>query len=71
MRSIPQRSSRPGRCGNALAVVNAGQIIVAADVTNQTHDVQQAVPMLDQTLEDLEAVGVAEQPQEFVADASD
>jgi len=52
-------------------VVNAGQIIVAADVTNQTHDVQQAVPMLDQTLEDLEAVGVAEQPQEFVADASD
>jgi len=57
------------QCGNAQAVVNDDQIIVAADVTNQANDVQQVVPMLEQTQENLASVGVDEKPQEFVADA--
>jgi len=42
------------QCGNAQAVVNREQIILAADVTNQTNDVQQVVPLLEQTQENLE-----------------
>ena len=57
------------QCGNAQAVVNEEQIIVAAEVTNQTNDVQQVVPMLEQTRENLGAAGVQDQPGEFVADA--
>ena len=49
------------QCGNAQAVANEDQIIVAADVTDQVNDKRQAVPMVDQTLENLEAAGV-EQP---------
>ena len=49
------------RCGNAQAVANEDQIILAADVTDQANDKHQAVPMVDQTLENLEAAGV-EQP---------
>jgi transposase len=46
------------RCGNAQAVANENQIILAADVTNQSNDKRQAVPMVDQTLENLKAAGV-------------
>ena len=49
------------QCGNAQAVANEDQIILAADVTEQANDKRQAVPMVDQTLENLEAAGV-EQP---------
>jgi hypothetical protein len=49
------------QCGNAQAVANEDQIILAADVTDQANDKRQAVPMVDQTLENLEAAGV-EQP---------
>jgi transposase len=49
------------QCGNAQAVANEDQIILAADVTNQANDKRQAVPMVDQTLENLKAAGV-EQP---------
>jgi transposase len=49
------------QCGNAQAVANENQIILAADVTNQANDKRQAVPMVDQTLENLKAAGV-EQP---------
>ena len=49
------------QCGNAQAVANENQIILAADVTDQANDKRQAVPMVDQTLENLEAAGV-EQP---------
>jgi transposase len=57
------------QCGNAQAVVNDEQIIVAADVTNQTNDVQQVIPMLEQTQENLEAAGVQQRPQQLAADA--
>lgn len=57
------------QCGNAQAVVNEAQIIVAADVTNQTNDVQQVIPMLEQTRENLESAGVEQKPQRVLADA--
>lgn len=56
------------QCGNAQAVANENQIIVAADVTNQTNDVQQVAPMVEQTQANLKAAGVEEQPNTFLAD---
>src|SRR4051794_32507738 len=46
------------QCGNAQAVANEHQIILAADVTHQTNDKRQAVPMVDQARANLEAAGV-------------
>lgn len=46
------------QCGNAQAVVDAHQIILAADVTGEANDKRQLVPMLNQTCENLDAVGV-------------
>lgn len=46
------------QCGNAQAVANADQIILAADVTDQTNDKRQVVPMVDQTQANLESAGV-------------
>jgi transposase len=46
------------QCGNAQAVTNEHQIILAADVTDQANDVRQMVPMVDQTRANLEAAGV-------------
>jgi transposase len=46
------------QCGNAQAVANEDQIILAADVTDQTNDKRQVVPMVDQTQTNLEAAGV-------------
>jgi transposase len=46
------------QCGNAQAVANENQIILAADVTEQANDKRQAVPMVDQALENLKAAGV-------------
>jgi len=57
------------QCGNAQAVANEQQIIVAADVTNQANDMRQVAPMLEQTQENLDAAGVEEKPKEFLADA--
>jgi hypothetical protein len=48
------------QCGNAQAVANENQIILAADVTDQANDKRQAVPMVDQTLENLKAAGVGQ-----------
>ena len=46
------------QCGNAQAVANEAQIILAADVTEQANDKRQAVPMMDQARENLDAAGV-------------
>jgi hypothetical protein len=46
------------QCGNAQAVANGHQIILAADVTHQTNDKRQAVPMVDQTRANPKAAGV-------------
>ena len=42
------------QCGNAQAVANEQQIIVAADVIDQANDVRQTIPMVDQTVENLD-----------------
>ena len=41
---------------NAQAVVTADQIIVAADVTQEAHDIKQLYPMLAQTQAQLHAI---------------
>jgi transposase len=46
------------QCGNAQAVANEHQIILAADVTDQANDKRQALPMVDQARANLEEVGV-------------
>lgn len=57
------------QCGNAQAVANEAQIIVSADVTDQANDSRQVDPMVKQTLENLDAVGVEENIGAFTADA--
>ncbi len=57
------------QCGNAQAVVNENQIIVAADVTDQANDVRQLQPMLDQTINNINQAGVTENIKAFTADA--
>ena len=57
------------QCGNAQAVVNQDQVIVSADVTDQANDSRQVEPMVEQTLENLDAVGVEDNINAFTADA--
>ena len=57
------------QCGNAQAVTNEDQIILAADVTDQANDVRQAVPMADQTRANLDAAGVREAIKAMLGDA--
>jgi hypothetical protein len=57
------------QCGNAQAVVNDAQIIVAADVTDEANDVRQTRPMLEQTVANLDEAGVTGQIGAFLADA--
>jgi transposase len=58
-RIMPVANKGWDQCGNAQAVANEAQIIVAADVTDQANDKRQAVPMMDQARENLDAAGVA------------
>jgi transposase len=46
------------QCGNAQAVANEDQIILAADVTDEANDKRQVVPMVDQAGANLDAAGV-------------
>ena len=57
------------QCGNAQAVCNEHQIILAADVTDQANDVRQAVPMVAQTQANLDAAGVKEAIKAMLGDA--
>ena len=57
------------QCGNAQAVANEQQIIIAADVTGQANDVRQTVPMTDQAIGNLNEAGVTENIGAFTADA--
>jgi len=54
---------------NAQAVVTEDQVIVAAEVTQESNDVKQLQPMLEQTEANLTAVEVEEQVQAVLADA--
>jgi transposase len=57
------------QCGNAQAVANEQQIIIAADVTDQANDVRQTLPMVYQMIANLDAVSVEEKIKAFSADA--
>lgn len=57
------------QCGNAQAVANEQQIIIAADVTDQANDVRQTIPMVDQAVANLDSVGALENIKAFTADA--
>ena len=57
------------QCGNAQAVTNEHQIILAADVTDQANDVRQAVPMVDQARANLDAAGVEDAIKAALGDA--
>lgn len=57
------------QCGNAQVAVNEHQIIVAADVTDETNDKKQVKPMVEQVQQNVAVVGVTEKVKEMVADA--
>jgi transposase len=57
------------QCGNAQAVTNEHQIILAADVTDQANDVRQLVPMVDQTRANLDAAGIEDAIKAAAGDA--
>jgi len=54
---------------NAQAVVDEGQIVLAAEITNTPGDFSNLDPMITATLAELERVGIAERPQVALADA--
>ncbi len=56
------------QCGNAQAVANEEQIIIAADVTPQANDKRQVVPMVAQSKKNLQAAGVEDKIGAFNAD---
>jgi hypothetical protein len=57
-RIMPVANKGWDQCGNAQAVADEAQIILAADVTDQANDKRQALPMMDQARENLGAAGV-------------
>lgn len=54
---------------NAQAVVNADQVVVAAEVTDEQNDIAQLHPMIRALRESLAAAGIAERPGQLLADA--
>jgi transposase len=54
---------------NAQAVVDEGQIVIAAEITNSPADYSQLDPMLTATIRELERAGVDGRPEVAVADA--
>ena len=54
---------------NGQAVVDTGQIILAADVTQEPNDIHQLHPMTEQAQQELKAVGVKEKIEGELADA--
>ncbi len=57
------------QCGNAQALVNEAQIVIAADVTPQANDKRQVVVIVEQSQENLRAAGVDEKIDVLDADA--
>jgi hypothetical protein len=54
---------------NAQAVVDEGQIVLAAEITNSTVDWSQLAPMITATIAELERAGVSGRPETAIADA--
>ena len=59
------------QCGNAQALVDESQLVVAAKVAQQANDVQQVAPLLDTLEDNFAAADITDRPQDFVADAGD
>jgi len=53
---------------NAQAVVDEGQIVLAAEITNSTVDWSQLDPMVSATIAELERAGVSDRPETALAD---
>lgn len=54
---------------NAQAVVDQGQIVIAAEITNTPGDFSNLDPMITTAISELEQAGVTERPQVALADA--
>lgn len=54
---------------NAQAVTDRGQIVLAADVTQEANDVHQLHPMTEQARQELKAAGIEEEIKSELADA--
>lgn len=54
---------------NAQAAVNEQQIVLAAEITNNSTDFSQLAPMVSATLDELQRAGVSELPEAVAADA--
>jgi transposase len=54
---------------NAQAVVNADQVVVAAEVTDEQNDTAQLHPMIQALRDSLTAAGIDERPGQLLADA--
>lgn len=54
---------------NAQAVVDRGQIVIAADVTQEANDVRQLHPMTEQARQELKAAGIEDEIKTGLADA--
>jgi transposase len=65
---IMHSSGAPAQAFNAQAVVGAGRVIIAADVTSSPNDSNQLLPMLDATRENLQAIGHGEKIKCVLAD---
>ena len=63
-RRIVRSGKTPVQGYNAQAVATAGQIILAADITQQSNDSGELEPMIRAALEHLALAGVAEQPRD-------
>lgn len=66
---MPTSNKGFDQCGNAQAVANEQQIIIAADVTDQANDFRQTIPMTKQAIDNLDAAGVDENIKAFTADS--
>ena len=54
---------------NAQAVVDEGQIVLAAEITNNNTDWSQLDPMVTATIAELEQAGISDRPETALADA--
>lgn len=54
---------------NAQAAVNEQQIVLAAEITNNSTDFSQLAPVVDAVLAELERAGIAQLPEAVAADA--
>ena len=57
------------QCGNAQAVANEEQIILAADVTDAANDKQQVEPMVEQSQENIKSAGIEQDIATLDADS--